>query len=112
MNALDNKNGSFHYSKAWTICHYQEFNETNRLFFDPKVPAIFSSVNHFPNCAARESFIQSNIQKQALDLMGEKKKTLNIRTKPFRSLFSIKYSLLIVILFRDLLFSSYEKISC
>lgn len=74
MNALDNKNGSFHYSKAWTICHYQEFNETNRLFFDPKVPAIFFSVNHFPKCAVKESFIQSNTQKQAPDLMKRRKK--------------------------------------
>lgn len=72
MNALDNKNGSFHYSKAWTICHYQEFNETNRLFFDPKVPAIFSSVNHFLKFAVRESFIQGNIQIQAPDLMKKK----------------------------------------
>lgn len=72
MNALDNKNGSFHYSKAWTICHYQEFNETNRLFFDPKVPAIFSSVNHSLKFVVRESFIQSNIQIQAPDLMKKK----------------------------------------
>lgn len=102
MNALDNKNGSFHYSKAWTICHYQEFNETNRLFFDPKVPAIFSSVNHFPKCAVKESFIQSNTQKQAPDLMKRKKKAkfqpLNIRTWLFKSLISIKCSLFIIIL--------------
>lgn len=97
MNALDNKNGSFHYSKAWTICHYHEFSETNRLFFDPKVPAIFSSVNHFPRCAVRKSFIQSCTQKQTLNLM--KKHPLTIRTSVLKSPFSIKCGLKILILY-------------